>query len=146
MLIKLFKTIVDLLMKVVHSCVYSRVLILSDSKPINSNPEHSCRICQKTTIDTLIDFGPQPRCFHFISNNEEASTLFDFSVGQCRSCGIIQLKNLIPARDLHPKFDWIRNKEADKHTDSLATSLLEYLGNDNAKVLFLSTYDKKIYD
>jgi len=113
---------------------------------MNSNPEHSCRICQKTTIDTLIDFGSQPRCFDFLSNNEGTPTLFDFSVGQCRSCGVIQLKNPIPARDLHPKFDWIRNKEPDKHTASLAKSLLEYLGNDNAKVLFLSVYDNKLYD
>ena len=105
-----------------------------------------CRTCQKGMIDTLIAFGPQPRCFDFFTNNGEIPPMFDFSVGQCRSCGVIQLKNPISARNLHPKFDWIRNKEADKHTDSLATSLLEYLGNDNAKVLFISAYDKKLYD
>lgn len=133
-------------MRVVLSCVYSQVLILSDSKSINSNPEHSCRICQKTTAATLIDFGPKPRCFDFLSNNEETPTLFDFSVAQCRSCGVIQLKNPIPAKCLHPKFDWIRNKEPDKHSDLLAKEIMQYLENDNSKVLFLSLYDKKLYD
>ena len=94
----------------------------------------------------MIDFGPQPRCFDFFTNNEKIPPLFDFSVGQCRICGVIQLKNPIPARDLHPKFDWIRNKEPDKHADLLITCLLDYLEKENSRVLFLSVYDKKLYD
>jgi len=118
---------------------------LSDSKSINSTPKQNCRICQKTRINTLIDFDPQPRCFDFLSNNEETSTLFNFSIGQCRTCGSMQLKNQIPARDLHPKFDWIKNKEPDKHADLLAKEILQYLQNDNSKVLFISVYDNKVY-
>lgn len=119
---------------------------MSDNDSIKSKQENICRTCRQATIDTLIDFGTQPRCFDFLVNNENTPKLFDFSVAQCRSCGIIQLKNPIPAKYLHPKFDWIRNKEPDKHADLLAKGLLEYLENDNSKVLFLSVYDKKLYD
>ena len=94
---------------------------------MNSNPEYRCRICQKTKLNTLINFGPQPRCFDFLSRIEKTPSLFDFSVGQCRTCGSIQLKNQIPERDLHPKFDWIKNKEPDKHSDLLAKEILQYL-------------------
>ena len=118
---------------------------MSDNDSIKSKQEYICRTCQQATIDTLIDFGPQPRCFDFLTYNENTPALFDFSVCQCRSCGIIQLQNPIPEEDLHPKLDWIRNKEPDKHAELLAKDLLEYLKNDNSKVLFLSVYDKKLY-
>ena len=133
-------------MKAVLSYVYFQASTLSDSNSIKSKQEYVCRTCKQISIDTLIDFGPQPRCFDFLTKNENTPALFNFTVGQCRRCGIIQLKNPIPAKDLHPKFDWIRNKEPDKHADLLAKDLLEYLKNDNSKALFLSVYDKKLYD
>ena len=127
------------------SYFFSGELRLLYNNTIKLESGNFCRFCKQISIETLIDFGPQPRCFDFLTNKEKTPKLFEFSAGQCRRCGIIQLKNQIPAKDLLPSFDWIRNKEPDKHADLLANDLLEYLKNDNSKVLFISVYDKKLY-
>ena len=119
---------------------------LSDSNLMGFKVDHRCRTCQSSNLNRLIEFGPQPRCFDFLTNNVNNPELFDFSLGQCSKCGVIQLIDPIPAKKLHPKFDWIRNKEPDQHIDLLAKDLLRYLKINNMRVLFLSIYDKKIYD
>jgi len=103
-------------------------------------------MCSDIVFNSLIDFDAKPRCFDFTNTKSEKLLLFDFSVLQSRKSGLVQLKNPIPADYLHPKYNWIRNKEPDDHADIITQYIFQDLKDNNSTVLFLSIYDKKIFD
>jgi len=94
----------------------------------------------------VMNFGKHPRCFDFMENRNEDVEIFDFSLSQSKESGLLQLNNPLPTKFLCPKYSWIRNKEPDNHADLIAEEVLKNTDGSNAKVLFLSTYDKKVYD
>ena len=59
---------------------------------------------------------------------------------------MLQLNNPLPAESLNPNYSWIQNKEPDDHAYLIAEQVLKYAVNNNAKVLFLSKYDRKVYE
>ena len=97
-------------------------------------------------LKTIMDFGLQPRCFDFINNLDEEIKLFDFTLLQSKDTGLLQLKIPIPAKSLVPEFNWIKNNEPDDHAYLIAEQVLKYASNNDAKVLFLSKYDKTVYE
>jgi len=94
----------------------------------------------------VMDFGKHPRCFDFMKNRNEDVEIFDFSLSQSKESGLLQLNNPLPAESLNPNYSWIQNKEPDDHAYLIAEQVLKYAGNNNAKVLFLSKYDRKVYE
>ena len=92
-----------------------------------------------------MNFGLQPRCFDFFKNKNDNIKLFDFSLSQSNKSGLLQLANPIPAKSLHPKYSWIRNKEPDDHANLIAEEILKYTANGASTVLFLSKFDQKVY-
>jgi len=104
---------------------------------------------QKKNTDntkTIMSFGLQPRCFDFIENRDNDLELFDFTLCQSKKSGLLQLGNPIPAESLNPNYSWIQNKEPDDHAYLIAEQVLKYASNNDVKVLFLSKYDKKVYE
>jgi len=94
----------------------------------------------------LVDFGNQPVSSNFVSNTRTKQELFSFVLGQCDYCGVVQLVKLIPEKKLIPKYKWIDNKEPDKHAFVIAEALLSYVKCPDTRILFLSKYDKKVFD
>ncbi|MDP7197738.1 MAG: hypothetical protein QF864_16340 [SAR202 cluster bacterium] len=97
-------------------------------------------------LKTIMDFGLQPRCFDYIENKDNDLKLFNFTLCQSKKSGLLQLGNPIPAESLKPNYSWIQNKEPDDHAYLIAEQVLKYASNNDAKVLFLSKYDKTVYE
>ncbi len=96
--------------------------------------------------NVVMNFGKQPRCFDYISNENKDVELFDFTLSQSEKSGLLQLESPIPAKSLSPDCNWIKNNEPDDHAYLIAEQVIKYTENSNATVLFLSMYDKKVYD
>jgi len=94
----------------------------------------------------VMDFGKHPRCFDFMKNRNEDVEIFDFSLSQSKESGLLQLNNPLPAESLNSNYSWIQNKEPDDHAYLISEQVLKYASNNDAKVLFLSKYDKKVYE
>ena len=93
-----------------------------------------------------MDFGKHPRCFDFMKNRNEDVEIFDFSLSQSKESGLLQLNNPLPAESLNSNYSWIQNNEPDDHAYLISEQVLKYASNNDAKVLFLSKYDKKVYE
>ena len=94
----------------------------------------------------IMSFGLQPRCFDFIENRDNDLELFDFTLSQSENSGLLQLESPIPAKSLSPDYNWIKNKEPNDHAYLIAEQVIKYTENSDATVLFLSMFDKKVYD
>ena len=92
----------------------------------------------------LLNFGKQPRCFDFVKSGKLLDLYYDFSVCQTINTGLIKLKYPIPAEQLHPTYDWIRNKEPNDHANIIAQEIIQNTKKDS-RVLFLSNFDKIPY-
>jgi SAM-dependent methyltransferase len=105
-----------------------------------------CTMCQNNALRVLTNFGFQPTSSNYISNSSSKLELFNFSIGQCDFCGVVQLLNPVPENKLLPKFKWIKNNEPDKHADFIFETLLKYIEGENSKVLFVSKYDQRVFE
>ena len=77
-----------------------------------------CQICKQKTCGKLIDFGKHPVCHKFTNGNEKEEK-YPLTLGQCHSCGVVQLMSPIPINGLVPRYDWITYNEPEKHLDHL---------------------------
>ena len=82
-----------------------------------------CAICRQSPCQELIGFGEQPICHHFLAGTETEAT-HPLALGQCPSCGLVQLIDPVPPEKLVPRFDWIRYNEPEAHLDALVERLI----------------------
>ena len=80
----------------------------------------NCQVCGENTVKVLIDFGLQPLCNRFSSTPYVDDYFHPLILGQCQSCSLIQLMDLIPVKEIIPKVEWLRYKEPEDHLDSLS--------------------------
>ncbi|MFC1461945.1 hypothetical protein ACFLQR_05465, partial [Verrucomicrobiota bacterium] len=78
-----------------------------------------CRLCDKDAVDELLNPGPQPICNRFLKKRDEPEESFSLTVGQCRTCGLVQLIDDVPAAELLPPYEWISYNEPEGHLDTL---------------------------
>lgn len=81
---------------------------------------NTCRLCQKNAVTVLLDFGEQPVCNRFLHDPNESEYTHPLAIGQCETCGVIQLVDPPPAEELKPRFDWITYREPEPHLDRVA--------------------------
>lgn len=70
-----------------------------------------------------IDFGWQPICSRFLSTGDEKEFTHRLAIGQCQTCGLIQIQDPVPAGELKPRLDWIVYNEPESHLDDLAARI-----------------------
>jgi hypothetical protein len=88
----------------------------------------ACHLCKSASVETLIDFGPQPICNRFLASPTEPEAVFPMVMEQCQACGLIQSTQPVPADELRPRVDWITYNEPEGHLDDLADKLAKLPG------------------
>src|SRR3989338_680714 len=79
----------------------------------------SCRSCTGPVLSQL-NLGLQPVCNRFLSSALDTEYKHPLELGVCLQCGIMQLLNPFPVKELQPKVDWITYHEPEGHLDALA--------------------------
>jgi len=99
-----------------------------------------CNICLSNEIQILINFGLQPLSNQFtkiITNNEYRNLLI---LGQCLDCGLVQLTEPVPFKELIPKVKWLKYSEPEEHLDNLSEILFKLGGLTQNPTAFGITY------
>lgn len=78
-----------------------------------------CTLCRTGAVVSLVDFGLQPLCNRYLATSVEAEYTHPLVLGQCKTCGLIQIMDPVPASELCPQYDWIVYREPEGHLDTL---------------------------
>lgn len=72
-------------------------------------PEYSCRVCGQRTATLLLDFGKVPLANAFVGPDApDADRLrYPLTLVQCDSCGMIQIKEIVPPAELFTTYPWV---------------------------------------
>ena len=87
-----------------------------------------CLVCGVDAVSTLLDGGAHPVASHFLATQDQSETTHAMVLGQCGSCGLIQLTQGAPATALVAPFEWVSYNEPEGHLDTLAQVLRSLLG------------------
>ncbi|MGB9171664.1 MAG: hypothetical protein WCC35_08725, partial [Bradyrhizobium sp.] len=82
-----------------------------------------CRVCCVGPVEGTLALGRQPVSSHFAARDRHIVT-HDLSLGVCLACGVVQLVEPFPFRDLVPPYDWITYREPEEHLDAVVDMLL----------------------
>ena len=78
-----------------------------------------CQVCKKKNCKKIVNFGNHPISHNFIKG-KTINKKFPLELGQCQSCGLVQLMKLTPIKKLTPKYEWITYNEPEEHLDHLS--------------------------
>jgi hypothetical protein len=81
-----------------------------------------CAACQQFACEERIHFGDLPICHHLLAPGEQEET-HPAALGQCKSCGLVQMMDPISPAKLVPRFDWISYNEPEAHLDAVVEML-----------------------
>jgi SAM-dependent methyltransferase len=79
---------------------------------------HRCHVCRSDRIERILDLGPQSVASHFAATPSTHAILHHLALAFCQDCGIVQIAEPFPARDLLPPHDWISYREPESHLDA----------------------------
>lgn len=82
-----------------------------------------CSLCRTKKVQCLLAFKHQPVSNRFLQEPQAPQYRHDLAVGQCASCGLVQLLDPVPAGELMPPYEWITYSEPEGHLDQLAGML-----------------------
>lgn len=105
-----------------------------------------CRVCCVGPVEGTLALGRQPVSSHFAARGQHIVT-HDLSLGVCLACGVVQLVEPFPFRDLVPPYDWITYREPEEHLDAVVDTLLSRVTLPADAVIFgLSFKDRSTLD
>ncbi len=82
-------------------------------------------MCENHKVKNLLDFGEQPVCNRFLKEPTESEYHHRIMFGQCEECGLLQLTDTAPSKELKPIYDWITYREPEGHLDDLSKTISE---------------------
>jgi C-methyltransferase C-terminal domain len=67
----------------------------------------------------LLDLGPQPVSSHFTRSPSTPVVQHSLTVIVCDACGVVQLAQPFPFKDLIPPYEWMTYREPEAHLDAV---------------------------
>ena len=102
----------------------------------------SCKSCRKEKIEIAFDVGNHPISSRYLKSCNEKEELYSLKLGQCMSCGMVQLMALVPIQELQLIYEWITYNEPEEHLDDVVYQLSQLEGiNTEASILGISHTD-----
>lgn len=83
----------------------------------------SCLGCGAGTAGILVDFGAQPPSNRFEQPHDRSVERHPLVVGQCSTCGLVQLLDPMPPQMAKSRFEWLTYNEPEGHLDDLVGKL-----------------------
>ncbi len=95
--------------------------------------------------DELV-FGEKPLCNFFQSSKANNTDLYGLAIGECCSCGLVQLTQYPSAYSIAPKHSWLRYNEPDTHLIEVSKYINSINTENVLKVLGLGPFEKPLMD
>src|SRR3990167_535426 len=87
-----------------------------------------CFICQKNSVNKLMDFGHQPISNRFLQDPLAYEEKYLFCLGICQYCSLLQLINPVSSNQIKSRYSWIKYNEPEDHLDTLAKTIIKLPG------------------
>jgi len=87
-----------------------------------------CSSCHARSVAILRDYGPHPVCNRYLVTADLPEFTQPLVIGQCGSCGLVQVLDPVPAAELVPPVNWITYNEPEGHLDAVAETLASLPG------------------
>ena len=102
----------------------------------------TCISCQRKAVRNLLGFGDQPPSNRFYTDADWLRDTHSLALGQCTSCGLVQLVDPMPIDMVRSRYPWISYNEPENHLDSLVERLIGTLDLDaNSRIVGLTYKD-----
>lgn len=104
-----------------------------------------CRLCAKKikSEDELV-LGRKPLCNYFSSIKLNKVDLYNLAIGQCLSCGLVQLTQHPQAIAITPRHSWLRYNEPESHLDEVGDYLNLAFAVGGPEVLALGPFEQPL--
>ncbi len=86
--------------------------------------EKKCLSCGSDKVVQVLKIDNQPISNRFLQSADKKEYTHTITVAQCISCGLVQLVDLVPWKELVALYDWIKYNEPEKHLDSFVKELI----------------------
>jgi hypothetical protein len=101
-----------------------------------------CISCNEARVSEYLNLGNQPVSNRYPVSVEEKLFTHTLKLGQCESCGLVQLIDPMPSNEVTPIYNWLTYNEPEEHLDSLVDSLCRKLDKEsNPKILGITYKD-----
>jgi 2-polyprenyl-3-methyl-5-hydroxy-6-metoxy-1,4-benzoquinol methylase len=104
----------------------------------------TCALCTEAAVDVLVEFGDHPIAHRLLSSRDEETYAHAVTLGCCRSCGLSQLVDPIPAELLYGEYNWLSTWKWNPHIPRLL-ELLDDLDRDSS-ILEIGSNDGSFLD
>jgi len=84
-----------------------------------SEVSRTCRACREDAVEQTIDFGSWPIVHHLKREITDPRECYEFAVGVCNNCGLLQLLNPISAEILYKEYFTLSAWKNNPHIDRL---------------------------
>ena len=99
----------------------------------------SCKSCENRNVEVVYDAGQQPISSKYLKSRNEEEELYSLQLGQCLSCGLVQLMDPVPIQELQLIYEWITYNEPEGHLDDLVNYISQLEGiNTESSLLGIS--------
>src|SRR5262245_9670712 len=95
----------------------------------------TCQVCRTPTVDPALDVGAHPVSSHFLTSRSAPEKAHPMVLGQCSSCGTIQLIEPVPHHALVPPYDWLAAREPEEHLDETVDRIMALPGVTTSSVV-----------
>jgi hypothetical protein len=96
----------------------------------------ACQLCRQHDLLEVLNLGLQPISNRFRREADENEARFLMDVVQCAGCGLVQLRDPVPAHELIPPFSWLSYNEPEGHLDRLAELIVARLSVGNGRTVW----------
>ena len=87
-----------------------------------------CHLCKLVSVAEVLDLGMQPISNRFLSDPDEDEYEYPMVIGQCNSCGLVQISDPVSVKEVLPRYDWITYNEPEDHLDTLVEIIAQLPG------------------
>lgn len=106
-----------------------------------------CHLCGKEKPESLLELGAHPIAHRFLENPEEKEFVHPVQLCLCSGCGLIQLNDPIPPKELYTKYNWLSGWKWNPHVPRLLELIGELEGIDTkSKILEVGCNDGSFLD
>jgi hypothetical protein len=94
-----------------------------------------CLVCAAAAVVQQLDVGAHPVASFYLKSGDAPEKTHSLRLGQCATCGVIQLMQTVGHADLVPPYDWIFAREPEDHLDEVVSNLRSLPGVDTMSVI-----------
>jgi len=106
----------------------------------------NCRICESNEIESVINLGSAPLANDYVSEEQvtESEDFYPLQVYRCPNCGLVQLKDIVPAEKLFSSYDYVTGETSNslpKHFQDYAKKALTDLNKEEPFIVGIGSND-----